>query len=237
LQKFKVMGAFRRAPERRYDYGGYLHESLDIDGRTVVDALIDDATRRGKSRGSLLAEVNEWLNEVGRVGLMPIHPLAPNSRTYELRLRDLRSGRWANFADLGSGIGQAFPVIVEGLRTPVGGTFLVQEPEIHLHPDAQLAMADFLIALATSGRRVVAETHSEALLLRLRRRVAESHSRSKGLTSEDLAVLIVEQKDGGPSTVRHVSMDDLGQLQGWPAGFYEDTTKERLALMKSMAAS
>jgi predicted ATPase len=237
LQNVRVMGAFRRAPERRYDYGGYLRENLDIEGRTVVDALIDDATRRGKSRGVLLAEVNEWLTEVGRVALMPIHPLAPNSRVYELRLRDVRSGRWANFADLGSGIGQAFPVIVEGLRTPIGGTFLVQEPEIHLHPDAQLAMADFLIALVASGRRVIAETHSEALLLRLRRRIAESYSRSKHLAAQDLAVLVVEQADGGPSTVRRVSMDELGQLKGWPSGFYEDTTKERLTLMKSMASS
>jgi AAA ATPase domain len=235
LESMRVMGAFRRAPERRYDYGGYIRESLDIEGRTVVDALIDDATRRGKSKGELFSQVNKWLGEVGRVALLPIHPLAPDTRVYELRLRDLRSGRWANFADLGSGIGQAFPVIVEGLRTPPGGMFLVQEPEIHLHPDAQLAMADFLIALVNSGRRVIAETHSEALLLRIRRRIVEATHRRAELGHEDLSVLIVEQAERGPSRVRHVSIDDLGQLTGWPSGFYEDTTKERLELMTSMA--
>src|SRR6185295_18688723 len=137
------------------------------------NALIEDSTRRGRRRGELVAAVNRWLREVGRVRLMPFRRISKPARLFEIRIKDTDSGRWPNFADVGFGIGQAFPVIVEGLRTPPRGTFLVQEPEIHLHPDAQLSMGSFLLDLSRHGRQVIAETHSENLLLRVRRLVAE----------------------------------------------------------------
>jgi hypothetical protein len=232
LGSMRALGAFRHAPQRRYEYAGYARDNVDAAGRYVVDALIDDVTRRGRGRGNLFREVNAWLHRVGHVSLLPIASISPTARVYELRLRSLHSGRWTNFADLGSGIGQAFPVIVEGLRTPIGSMFLVQEPEIHLHPDAQLAMADFLVALANSGRRVVVETHSEAILLRVRRKLAEA--KRGDLRSEDVSLLVVEQGTVGKSKIRPLALDELGQIDGWPQGFLEDATRERFALMQAM---
>jgi hypothetical protein len=144
LGSMRAVGAFRRQPERRYEYQGRPPEAIDAGGENVVNALIEDATRRGRRRGQLLRSVNQWLKVVGRVRLMPLRRISRTARIFELRLKDTDSGRWANFADVGFGIGQAFPVFVEGLRTPPHGTFMVQEPEIHLHPDAQVRMADFL---------------------------------------------------------------------------------------------
>ncbi len=143
LLNLRAVGAFRSAPERRYDYQA-LPSAADLSGQNAVYALIDDAMRRGKRRGSLISSLNRWLRNVGRVYLLPLRRISPTARLYELRVKDVQSGRWANFADVGFGIGQALPVLVEGLRTPVGGSFIVQEPEIHLHLDAQLAMADYL---------------------------------------------------------------------------------------------
>ena len=60
-----------------------------------------------------------------------------------------------------------------------GGFYLVQQPEIHLHPDAQAGLADFFIFLASHGINTVVENYSEYLLLRIRRRLAE------GSTSDD----------------------------------------------------
>jgi hypothetical protein len=233
LSNLRVLGAFRQSPQRRYEYGGYLRDRVDIDGRHVIDALIDDTTKRGRGKGQLFDEVNSWLNAIGRVTLQSFAAVSHSARVYEVRLRSSISGRWANFADLGSGIGQAFPVIVEGLRTPIGGYYLVQEPEIHLHPDAQLGMADFLFELAASGRSVMVETHSEAILLRLRHRIAEGKPRR--LDVDDIALLVVEQDSGGVSSVRRLGIDSLGQIDGWPSGFMEDVSRERLALMQAMA--
>ena len=191
IVRLRAVGAFRHQPERRYEYLGRVPDALAGTGQRAIDALIKDSVRnRSKDKGRLLAEVNTWLNRIGHARIMPIKPIAP--RLFEVLLRDTDAKRWANYADVGFGIGQALPVLVEGLLTPIGGLFIVQEPEIHLHPDAQLAMADFLIELAKSGRQVIVETHSENILLRVRRRIAEAKPR--GLTSADVSFLVVEKQ-------------------------------------------
>jgi predicted ATPase len=237
LSSLRAVGAFRAAPERRYDYQGRPPEAADLSGQNVVYALIEDNMRRGKQRGTLIHSLNRWLNIVGRVQLLPLRRISSTARLYELRLKDTESGRWANFADVGFGIGQALPVLVEGLRTPRDGLFIVQEPEIHLHPDAQLAMADYLIDLASSGRTVIVETHSEALLLRVRQAVldAEEHvGRRRLLRANQLSIVYVKSDKGGSSHATPLSMDELGQVQDWPEGFMEEVTIERLRVLDKM---
>ena len=236
LNNLRALSPFRYPPQRRYDYGGYTRSPVDSEGRNVVEALIDDMTRRGRSRGRLFKEVNQWLKKVGGMQLLPFRRLG-RSRIYELRLRHLESGRWANFADVGAGIGQAFPVLVEGLRTPDSGTFLVQEPEIHLHPDAQLLMGDFLISLAQGNRTVIAETHSENILLRIRRRIAESAKSGTGLSPDNVSILFVDSDPDKNSIVRELKVDELGQIKTWPGGFMEQTTEERMELLTAAAST
>ncbi|MGD0900821.1 MAG: AAA family ATPase [Thermoguttaceae bacterium] len=232
LRATRAVGAFRQQPNRRYEYQGRVSESIDAVGRSVVDALIEDSLRRGKKRAELVRSVNKWLKVVGRVRILPFRRLSRTARIFEVRLRDTDSGRWANFADVGFGIGQAFPVFVEGLRTPEGGTFLVQEPEIHLHPDAQLGMADFLVSLAKSGRRVIAETHSENLLLRIRRLVT---GKAPALSHKDVSILCVTKHRDGASRVLPLEIDEMAQIKDWPKGFMEEATDERMAILEEMA--
>ncbi|MGD0768736.1 MAG: DUF3696 domain-containing protein [Tepidisphaeraceae bacterium] len=236
LRSIRAVGAFRRQPDRRYEYAGRPPLGIDASGEHVIDALIEDSTRR-HHRGELIGPVNKWLSAIGRVKLQRIRVLSKASKIYEIRLKDTDSGRWANFADVGFGIGQVLPVIVEGLRTPKDGTFLVQEPEIHLHPDAQLAMADFLIDLVAAGRRVIVETHSEPLLLRIRHRVVEQpdgRSRKSKLGPEDVSVIYVSKTEEGASCTQALTLDELGQIKNWPTGFMEEVTQERMDLLGSM---
>lgn len=237
LRRLKAVGAFRQPPDRRYEFQGQVRDVVDTIGKRVVNALIEDSTRRGRG-GELIRSVNRWLNHMGGVRLMPFRRISRAARIFEVRIRDTDSGRWANFADVGFGIGQAFPVLVEGLRTPPGGMFLVQEPEIHLHPDAQLAMADFLIDLAKTGRHVIVETHSEHLLLRVRHRIAEAKSNGRRRASLDpsmVSVIHVDKRRDGSSRANKLLVDEIGQVEKWPAGFMEEATEERMAIMESMA--
>ncbi|MBI3450782.1 MAG: AAA family ATPase [Acidobacteria bacterium] len=238
LREMKAVGAFRRQPDRRYEYQGVLPGNVDLSGERVVAALIDDITRR-KGRGELFRSVNRWLREVGQVRLLPLRRLSKAARIFEVRVRDRDSGRWANLSDVGFGISQAFPVIVEGLRTRPGAIFLVQEPEIHLHPDAQLAMADFLIGLVASGRQVIVETHSEHLLLRVRRAILgkrRGHGAGPNLTPESVSLIHVDARSDGTSHAQRLDIDSVGQVAGWPRGFMEEATKERLTILKAMAS-
>jgi predicted ATPase len=236
LLNLKMVGPFRRQPERRYEYEGPIPARVDVAGEYVVNALLEDLTRR-RRRGELIRAVNRWLKVVGRVRLMSFHRISKSARIFEIRLKDTDSGRWANFADVGFGIGQALPVFVEGLRTPDGGLFMVQEPEIHLHPDAQLRMADFLISLVRSGKHVIAETHSEALLLRIRRSIVSKKSgkATHGLTPDQVSIIYVDKRTDGTSHTKPLVVDELGQVSDWPAGFMDEATKERMAILQQMA--
>jgi predicted ATPase len=237
LGSMRTVGPFRRPPERQYVYAGSSLARPDPAGERVVDALIEDELRRrGKKvrRRELLGSVNRWLAQIGRVRLEPVRRIG-RSNIFELRLRDEESGQWASFADVGYGIGQAFSVIIEGLRTPSGGTFLVQEPEIHLHPDAQLAMADFLVYLAENDRQVIVETHSEAILLRIRRRTLAAGRRR--LERKKVSVIQVAREERGLARVRQLKLDELSQVSGWPRGFMEEAVEERLALLEAAAKS
>lgn len=237
LTTFRAVGAFRSEPIRRYEYQGRAPDRVDLAGQDVVNSLIEDSIRPRPRRGELVSSVNRWLRAVGGVRLLPLRRISKTARLYELRLKDTDSGRWANLADVGFGIGQAFPILIEGLRTRPGAMFLVQEPEIHLHPDAQLAMADFLLHLAASGRRLIVETHSEPLLLRLRRRIVESahNGRKGGVSPADVSVVHVSKKRDGGSDARVLRVDDLGQIEDWPSEFMEEATAERLHILESIA--
>jgi predicted ATPase len=231
LENMRAVGAFRKAPARRYEYEGRVPDGPDPAGESMAQVLIADDRRRGKKRGEIIRVVNKWLRDIGRVSI-EIKTVAQDVRLYEIRTRDMRSRQWANLADVGFGVGQALPVLVEGVRTPKSSIYLVQEPEIHLHTDAQLAMADFLVDLSKKGRQVIVETHSEAMLLRVRRRIAEGR-----LKPNDVSFLVVEKGAHGPSRIRLLDADNLGQINGWPKDFLGDAAEERLELLGKMAAA
>lgn len=99
-------------------------------------------------------------------------------------------------------------------------------------------MADYLVDLAISGRTVIVETHSEAILLRVRKAVAETDhgpGRHQGLREDQLSIIHVESDKYGKSHTTSLKVDELGQVRGWPEGFMEDVTRERLELLGSMA--
>ncbi len=240
ILNLRMVGPFRRQPTRRYEYQGPITDRVDAAGEYVVNALIEDVARRRRRR-ELIGSVNRWLKAVGRVRFMSLRRISRTARIFEIRLKDTDSGRWANFADVGFGIGQALPVFVEGLRTSEkNGLFMVQEPEIHLHPDAQLRMADFLVSLVRSGRRVIAETHSEPLLLRIRKLIVHaqaSRNHAPRLSPNDVSIIYVDKRADGTSYTQALPIDELGQIKNWPAGFLEEATQERMAILEDTARS
>ena len=99
-------------------------------------------------------------------------------------------------------------------------------------------MADFLVDLARSGTHVIAETHSENLLLRIRHAVVGLRANGRTgsrLRPEDVSIIHVEKESDGKSYARRLEMDELGQIANWPSDFMEEATQERMAIMQAMA--
>ena len=235
LMGLRTVGAFRRPPERSYEYEGFSEPEFGSVRRDVISALIVSSLEKQKdSRYDLLSLVNGWLKKVTNVAILPPQQLDKAGRRFCLQVKDLESGRIANYADVGFGISQALPVIIEGLSTRKDGIFVAMEPEIHLHPDAQLAMADFLVDLSRTGRQVIVETHSEHILLRVRQRVLQGAQ--KGLGTEDVSLIHVARDKNIAGQARVLPIDALGQVENWPEGFFSEANNERMALLEHMAA-
>jgi predicted ATPase len=140
---------------------------------------------------------------------------------------DPRGNKSINLAAMGSGLSQLVPVVVQTILTPPQGCLLVEQPEIHLHPAAQADLADLFIKCAKDKRQIIIETHSEHLLLRVRRRIAE------GKISPDLVRIFFVEKRRGETKVDTISLQKNGHFEHWPRGFFEEGYKEAMAIAEA----
>jgi predicted ATPase len=125
------------------------------------------------------------------------------------------AGRAINLIDVGYGISQILPIIVDCIRGEEGSTYLLQQPEVHLHPRAQAELGSFLGVLAKQqDKRFVIETHSDYLVDRIRMDIRDK----KGITPEDVALLYFERKNG-EATIHRLELDDQGNILNTPPGY------------------
>lgn len=121
-----------------------------------------------------------------------------------------------NIADVGFGVSQTLPVLVALHIAKPGQLVYLEQPEIHLHPRAQTAMAQVLADAAKRGVRVVAETHSSLLLLGIQTLVAEGE-----LSPELVKLHWFARGEDGATTVRSADLDEAGAYGDWPEDFDE----------------
>jgi hypothetical protein len=122
-----------------------------------------------------------------------------------------------SIADVGFGVSQILPVLIALLLASPGQVVYIEQPEIHLHPRAQLMLATILVEAAKRGVKVIAETHSALLLKGIQTQVA------KGDISPDLIKLhwFVRRTEDGVTEVSSADLDENGAFGEWPEDFGE----------------
>lgn len=224
LGPIRFLSAYRDRPGRQHRLPLGVPRGIGEQGQGTLAILAHDQARNG---GELLARVNERLAVI-----------VPGWRIEEIEAGPLwstvltRSGSpvRVNLADAGTGLSQVLPILVQCAMDELQGEEtqpalqIIEEPEMHLHPGAHAALADLYLNTARATQtRFLIETHSETLLLRLRRHIAE------GCPPDMVAVYVVEQH-GGVSEVRRVGIDRLGNLEDWPEGYFSQDYHEVRAL-------
>ncbi len=134
-------------------------------------------------------------------------------------------GNRRNLIDVGYGVSQALPIITELLRPDGPPVFLLQQPEVHLHPSAQAALGSLLCSIAGSGRQLVVETHSDYIIDRVRMDVRDEKT---DLKPEDVSILYFERGESGVK-IHSIKLDELGNVLDAPdsygAFFMEETRR------------
>jgi hypothetical protein len=177
-----------------------------------VASIIDHWQR---TNDELLAKLASNLQLLGLTSSVTAKRI--NDAQIELHIgRTLKSDEsdMVSLADVGFGVSQVMPVLVALLAAQPGQLVYIEQPELHLHPKAQVALATVLADAAKRGVRVVAETHSSLLLLAIQTLIAEGK-----LPNDEVILHWFTRGDDGDSKVEHVTPDENGAYGDWPVDF------------------
>jgi hypothetical protein len=216
------IGPLRDRPRRYYEIASEIPVSVGSRGEHTANLL-------RRKMGELGGELNTWVKRFEFGSSLNIKNIS--EELFSLSFDGGSPSRRTNIADAGFGASQVLPLIVQALTARKGSLTIAEQPEIHLNPRLQYLLADLFVEMAGKGRRVVVETHSEHLLLRLRRLVATGKAHHKMV-----GIYFVEKKDGA-STARRLHLEPNGHIAAevWPRGFFEDTLPESMALAVAQA--
>ncbi len=232
FQSIYYLGPLREHPQRQYTWKGNEPEDMGRKGERAVDAiLVSDSQGRKISRGKgkkqyLLGEyVAFWLSELGLISSFDIKEIKEGSGLFQVWVKKNEASSPVLITDVGFGVSQILPVITLCYYVPEGSIVLIEQPEIHLHPSVQAGLADvFIDAIKTRKIQILLESHSEHLLRRLQRRVAEEK-----IDESDIQLYFCEMTNG-KSEIRSLELDEFGTIKNWPTDFFGDEFGEIAAI-------
>ena len=167
--------------------------------------------------------LEEFGQSSGLFDEISIEPLDIGTFRVQIRKFNGRAkGLQRNLVDVGYGVSQILPVIVELLREDITPMFLLQQPEMHLHPSAQAALGSFFCENASWNRQVIIETHSDYLLDRIRTDVRDGNG---NLKPEDISILFFE-RDGLDVRIHSIRVDQEGDILDAPSGYRDFFMRE-----------
>lgn len=241
LKSVLHVGPLREHPKRIYPWSGESHLHVGQRGERAVEAILAARDRgfnwKPKQRLRTLDRlVAERLKAMGLIEDFDVRPIAEHRKEYEVLLRTNSSLPQVKLTDVGFGVSQVLPVIVECFCTPPGSIVIFEQPEIHLHPRVQADLADVFvdaIRLREDGHprnvQFIIESHSEHFLRRLQRRIAE-----EALSHEDAALYFVHT-DGDEARIAELDVDEYGNIRNWPENFFGDEMEDLVARADAQA--
>lgn len=241
LDKLYYLGPLRERPQRDYLWARSRPADVGERGERTISAIIaaEEAgekqnLKRRKHRRPFSYIIAHWLRELRLIDQFSIERIAPGSDRWQVKVQTSKGSAEVMLTDVGFGVSQVLPVIVLLHYAPEGSTVLLEQPEIHLHPLAQAELADVIIHAATHRKvQVILESHSEHLLLRLQRRIAEEGRIAAG----DVSLYFCEMCDGA-SEIKPLDLDEYGNIRNWPPKFMGDafgeTAEAQLARLDRM---
>ena len=253
LQQTCYLGPLREIPARDHRPNRSPDESRWAQGLAAYDTLF-------RADDNFIKKINDWLTQEERlhssysvkvkkyreleednllIQAMLNHQSLDNAKEIwdslspkrRLLFRDEKMDMELAPQDIGVGISQVLPVIVAALNAK-SGIVAIEQPELHIHPAFQVALGDLFIEQVREhpGVTFLLETHSEHLILRLLRRIRDTHKGEGGgshsITPDDISVLFAMSDKQGAKMINIPVAEDGDFENDWPEGFFEEREKE-----------
>ncbi len=230
------LGPTRIHTQRRYQWEGRHPGNLGHWGYETINALLSARVRNLKTPHEIEGvpieqRISDWLQKMDLAYSFSLD--WTKGATYEVRIQKTASSPSVTLVDMGYGLSQFLPVLVLCYYAPEGSTLILEQPGIHLHPMVQGQLADLLIDVVTKRKlQILVESHSEYLLTRLQRRIAE-----KQIPEKNVAIYFCRNNDGA-STIEKLEVDEeSGDIKNWPENFFGDVMGDMFAMTDKQVES
>ena len=238
MDSIYYLGPLREYPRREYHWAGSSPEDVGQRGERAVDAILaatrDNKMRRlkppakGVRKKPFQKIIAHWLNELGLIHNFRIEEIAEGTNLYRAMVKTSPWSVPTALTDVGFGVSQVLPALVLLYYVPEGSTVLMEQPEIHLHPAVQSGLADVMLNVAAVRNvQIFVESHSEYLMRRLQRRVAEERA-----SSGDVKLYFVSSQHGR-AHLSDLRLNEWGAIENWPENFFGDEMGEIAAITEA----
>lgn len=216
------IGPFRVLPKRQFYLSGQIEfKDTGIKGENAYAML--GVSKRLKT--DLHEKVGEWFEKNFDGWRLNIKE---NSPFFEVALSKNKID--VNIVDVGQGMNQALPLVVRANEKRENSIIVLEQPELHLHPAAHANLAElFAKSTMENNQTFVIETHSENILLRLRKLIVQNDF---GFTKDDLVIYWIEDSELGGQELKEITVDDEGVLSDWCEGVFNENIKEILEMQR-----
>lgn len=234
MDRIFYLGPLREYPQREYRWSGASPDGVGPRGERTVDAILA-ATAGGEKRNigsgklkTFQEMIAYWLHKLDMIHSFRIEEIGSGTNLYQARVKTDPRGPETMLTDVGFGVSQVLPVLVLLYYVPEDSIVMLEQPEIHLHPSVQSGLAEMMIEVAKKREvQIIVESHSEHLLRRFQRRVAEEKT-----PSSDLKLYFVETSRGA-ARLNDLKLNKWGGIENWPDGFFGDELGEIAAIAEA----
>ena len=224
FRSIRYLGPLREYPRRYYAWQGKHSPGVGNHGEDMVTAIFSGRIQLR----SLEEYIPKWLQRLDLIDSYRFNPISDTEKDYEFLVRKYENGPEVRLTDVGFGVSQVLPVLILCYYVPEGSILILEQPEAHLHPKVQSELADLLIEVVKNRRlQIILESHSEHLLIRLMRRIAEEQ-----ISADDTAFYFCEMNEG-VSEIEKLNVDNYGNITNWPQNFFGDEMGDLAAKAKA----
>ena len=235
MDSLYYLGPLRDYPKREYHWAGSSPEDVGQRGELTVDAILAATRNREmrslghrKRRKRFQEMIAYWLNRLGLISDFRLEEIAKGTNLFRAMVKTSPRSPSTSLTDVGFGVSQILPALVLLYYVPERSTVILEQPEIHLHPAVQSGLADVILNVARARRvQILVESHSEHLMRRLQRRVAEER-----VSSDDVKLYFVSSQRG-QAQVSDLQLNEYGEIRNWPEKFFGDEMGEIAAITEA----